>query len=151
MKTTILTFAMISAAASLRAQDLKPVDQREAQRQLLKIEEDIGRANRECNYAYFRRIEADEFIFTGADGKVTTRADDLAGEKDCKRRSYPQTIDEPRVLFYGSVAVINARNTITTTDSKGQPVPHRNRFTDVFVWRDGRWQLVSGHSSRIVD
>jgi hypothetical protein len=27
----------------------------------------------------------------------------------------------------------------------------RSRFTDVFVWRDRRWQLVAGHSSRIPD
>jgi hypothetical protein len=25
----------------------------------------------------------------------------------------------------------------------------RNRFTDVFVKRNGRWQIVAGHSSRI--
>jgi len=25
----------------------------------------------------------------------------------------------------------------------------RSRFTDVFVRRDGRWQIVAGHSSRI--
>jgi Domain of unknown function (DUF4440) len=110
----------------------------------LRIEREIGRANRECDYDYFRRIEADEFIFTGANGAVTTRAEDLAGEKDCHKTDYDQVIDEPRLLLYGTVAVFNARNTITV---KG--VLHRNRFTDVFVWRDGRWQLVAGHSSRI--
>jgi preprotein translocase subunit Sec63 len=28
-------------------------------------------------------------------------------------------------------------------------VTKQTRFTDVFVWRDGRWQIVAGHSSRI--
>ncbi|MCU1286084.1 MAG: hypothetical protein JWO13_2434 [Acidobacteriales bacterium] len=29
------------------------------------------------------------------------------------------------------------------------PTPQRTRFTDVFVCRDGRWQVAAGHSSRI--
>jgi hypothetical protein len=139
---------LVLAAARLDAQG-NPPSQSQAREQLLRIEDDIGRANRECDYAYFRQIEADEFIFTDANGAVTTRADDLAGEKDCQKRDYSQVIDEPRLLFYGSFAVLNARNIITTKGKDGQPVLHRSRFTDVFVWRSGRWQLVSGHSSRI--
>jgi ketosteroid isomerase-like protein len=151
MKLTTLIAATALSVAGLRAQSVQQIDKPAARRQLLQIEAEIGRANRDCDYDYFRRVEAAEFIFTDAKGSVSTRADDLAGEKDCKKRSYAQTIDEDRVLFYGSFAVVNARNTITTTSSDGQPVAHRDRFTDVFVWRDGRWQLVSGHSSRITE
>jgi hypothetical protein len=31
----------------------------------------------------------------------------------------------------------------------GKEVTSQSRFTDVFVWRDRRWQIVAGHSSRI--
>ena len=31
----------------------------------------------------------------------------------------------------------------------GADVTKQTRFTDVFVWRDGRWQIAAGHSSRI--
>ena len=54
-----------------------------------------------------------------------------------------------RVSVYRDVVVFNARATTTTTNAKGEPVSRRNRFTDVLVWRDRRWQLVAGHSSRI--
>ena len=120
-------------------------------RELLQIENEIGRANRECDYKYFAYIEAEEFIFTDANGGVTTREQDLATEKDCRKADYRSEVDEPRLSRHGDVAILNARNSVFLKDRDGQPVIRRNRFTDVFVRRDGRWQLVSGHSSRIPD
>src|SRR5690242_16475219 len=79
--------------------------------QLTQIENEIVRANNQCDYDYFRRIEADEFTFTDGNGGVSTRADDLAGESQCRPSSSQQVIDEVRVLDYGSIAVLNARNT----------------------------------------
>lgn len=117
--------------------------------ELLRIEAEIARANRECDYNYFREIEADEFIFTDASGGVTTKAEDLATEKDCRKTDYPSTVDEPRLLRYGDIAILNARNNVSVKNSAGQTVIRRNRFTDVFVKRQNRWVLVSGHSSRI--
>src|ERR687887_998407 len=104
--------------------------------QLLTIEKNIYRANNECDYAYFAYIEAEEFIFTGADGSVTTRAQDLASEKDCKKADYVIIIDEPRLQRYGDVAILNARLTVASPEGK---TVRQARFTDVFVWRDGRW------------
>ena len=118
-------------------------------RELLQIESEIARANRECDYKYFAYVEATEFIFTDASGSVTTREQDLATERDCRKADYRSEVDEPRLLKYGDVAILNARNSVFLKDREGKPVIRRNRFTDVFVRRDGRWQLVSGHSSRI--
>jgi ketosteroid isomerase-like protein len=117
--------------------------------QLLQIEAEIAVANRDCDYAYFRRVEADEFIFTDGSGAVTTKAQDLASEKDCRKSTALTLVDEPRLLLYGEVAVLNARSSVEAKNRDGQTVVRRNRFTDVFVWRDGRWQLVSGQSTRI--
>ena len=151
MKSAVVILGLSLSATALGAQAKPPGDKSQALTQLMAIENEIGRANRECDYAYFRRIEADEFIFTGANGSVTTRAEDLAGEKDCRKGDYAQVIDEPRFSFYGTFAVLSARSNITVKDRDGHPITRRSRFTDVFLWRDGRWQLVAGHSSRIPD
>jgi hypothetical protein len=50
--------------------------------ELIRIEHEIGRANLECDFHYFERIEAEEFIFTDASGNVSNKRQDLAGEKD---------------------------------------------------------------------
>jgi hypothetical protein len=115
------------------------------QRALLRIEDEIVRANRECDYKYFAQIEANEFIYTGNDGSLITKQQDLAGEKDCKPSNFTQTLDDVHFTLYEGFAVLNARATATTPNGQVR----RTRFTDVFVWREGRWQLISGHSTRI--
>jgi len=125
-----------------------PPSREQVETQLLTIEQNIARANSTCDYDYFRKIEAEEFIFTDSQGNVTTRAEDLAGEKDCKIHNDQHLVDEPRLLLEGNIAILSARSTLTGLRN-GKDVHVETRFTDVFVWRDGRWQLVAGHSSRI--
>ena len=86
-----------------------------------------------------------------AGGGVTTRKQDLEGLKqpanpDVKLVAYD--VDEMRVMLYYKTAVVTGRVT-TKRMVKGAAVTGQSRFTDVFVWRQGRWQLVAGHSSRI--
>lgn len=117
----------------------------------MQLERDIGKANIENDYAFFERVEAEEFIFTDAAGGITTRKQDLEGLKqpanpDVKLVAYD--VDEMRVMLYDKTAVVTGRVT-TKRIVKGAPVTSQSRFTDVFVWRQERWQLVAGHSSRI--
>ena len=95
------------------------------------------------------RIGAPEFIFTTAAGGLITRAEDLAGEKDCRPSKGTYRLDDVRIITLGSVVVFNALATTTTTKSSGERLARTQRFTDVLVRRDGRWQLVAGHTSRV--
>ena len=118
---------------------------------LMQLERDIGKANIEGDYAFFDRVEAEEFIFTDAGGGLTTKKQDLEGLKqpanpDVKLVAYD--VDEMRVMLYDQTAVVTGRVT-TKRMVKGAAVTGQSRFTDVFVWRQGRWQIVAGHSSRI--
>lgn len=116
----------------------------------MQLERDIGEANIKRDKAFFERIEADEFIFTDSSGGVTTRAQDVASLDSppgaFKLISYVP--DEMRVHVYGDTAVVTGR--VTTESRNGErTVTSQSRFTDVFVKRGGRWQIVAGHSSRI--
>ena len=118
---------------------------------LMQLERDIGRANVDRDAAFFERVEADEFVFIDSNGGVTTKKEDVDGVKaapnpDVKLLAYE--VDDMRVLLYGETAVVTGRVTTRQT-VKGEERTGRSRFTDVFVRRDGRWQIVAGHSSRI--
>jgi hypothetical protein len=54
-----------------------------------------------------------------------------------------------RIITLDSVVVFNALATTTTMKSSGAQLARTQRFTDVLVRREGRWQLVAGHSSRV--
>jgi ketosteroid isomerase-like protein len=148
---TLRIAALLLLAGSLFAQkqNKPPGTPDEIKNDLIRIEQEIGRANLDCDFKYFDRVEAEEFIFTDAAGSVTDKKQDMAGEKDCHRSNGTYDVDDTAVRLYGQTAVVTGRVTVTRKNDEGKTLTRRTRFTDVFVWRDGRWQLVAGHSSRI--
>jgi len=125
-------------------------NQSKIEAELMQLERDIGQANIKRDKAFFERVEADEFIFTDSGGGTTTKAEDVASldkpAGEFKLVSYE--VDEMKVMIYDKTAVVTGRAT-TKSQGKDREIISRSRFTDVFVKRDGRWQIVAGHSSRI--
>jgi hypothetical protein len=154
MKRLLILFALafVSASPSIAQTINKKLSKDERARQeLMRIERDIGAANVRRDAAYFERVEADEFIFTDSSGGVTLKQEDVAGVKapanpDSKLLSYE--VDDMKVSLYDDTAVVTGRVTQKGV-FKGQEWTGQSRFTDVFVWRDKRWQIVAGHSSRL--
>ncbi|MCA1817037.1 MAG: nuclear transport factor 2 family protein [Acidobacteria bacterium] len=129
----------------------KPGKDERTKQELMQLERDIGRANVERDAAFFERVEADEFLFTDSGGGLTTKREDVESVKapanpDVKLLAYD--VDDMKVMLYGKTAVVAGRAT-TRGLVRGQESTAQSRFTDVFVRRDGRWQLVAGHSSRL--
>jgi ketosteroid isomerase-like protein len=147
----LLALVALATVGSGRTTDKKPGKDEQARQTLMQIERDIGKANVSRDYAFFDRVEADEFIFTDSSGGVTTKKEDLESVKgpanpNSKLLSYE--VDDMKVMLYGKMAVVTGRSTLKGTN-KDVAWTSQSRFTDVFVWRDDRWQLVAGHSSRI--
>lgn len=141
---------LLSAASIFAQTDGKSDKSKKAEAELMQLERDIGDANVRRDKAFFELTEADEFIFTDSGGGTTTKAEDVASlDKPpgaFKLISY--VVDDMKVRLYGETAVVTGRAT-TTLKGNDREVVSQSRFTDVFVRRDKRWQLVAGHSSRI--
>src|SRR5438270_488988 len=149
LRPLAIFFVLILLPLGLSAGTKSRVEKVKAQ--LLHIEEQVVHANESCDRAVFERVEAEEFIFTGSAGKVTNKQQDLDSLKDCHPSELKASFEDPIVQLHGDVAVLNAQLTQHPINKEGQVVTRRFRFTDVFVWRDHRWQMVVGHSSRIPD
>ena len=155
MKRSLIIIALVIAATSPglgQATGKKSSSKEErAKEALMQLERDIGRANVNRDAAFFERMEADEFIFTDSGGGLTTKKEDVDSVKapanpDSRLLSYE--VDDMKVMLYDKTAVVTGRSTLKGVN-KGQEWTGQSRFTDVFVWRDNRWQIVAGHSSRI--
>jgi len=79
---------------------------------LARIEHEIGRANLQCDYRYFERIEAEEFIFTDASGNVSNKREDMAGEKDRRKSDATYDVDDTDVQLYPASAIVTGRITL---------------------------------------
>ena len=93
-----------------------------------------------------RRIYADDFLGIGPTGVVRNKEQVIADFTSHELTYQSITTADVRVRIYGNAAVETGRSTMIGVD-KGRAVPHENRFTRVWVVKEGRWQLVANHYS----
>jgi ketosteroid isomerase-like protein len=98
--------------------------------------------------AWFERMLMDDF--TGVDGrtgKATTKAQDIAGIK--KTTTDSANLSGVEVRIQGDTAVVTGLTHNKGKDDKGAAFDRKTRFTDVWVKRDGKWQVLSSHGSDV--
>lgn len=116
--------------------------------ELIQLQNEWATARIRGDVAFLEKLYANEFRITAMNGSVVERAADIAvfATRDMK----PERIedDNMQVLLYDQVAVVTGREHVKGT-YKGNPGDFILRFTNVFVRRDGRWQMVTHHSTEI--
>jgi hypothetical protein len=87
-----------------------------------------------------------EFVNTEYDGEVSDKNKFLADIKDPHFDINSLTIQDLKVSMYADSAVV-----VGTYRTKGsyqnKPYEHLGRFTDTWVFTEGRWQCVASHTS----
>ncbi len=87
-----------------------------------------------------------EFVNTEYDGEVSDKAKFLADIKDPQFKPTSLTIQDVKVSMYADAAVVVGIYRTKGT-YQGKPYEHFGRFTDTWVYTDGRWQCVASHTS----
>ncbi len=87
---------------------------------------------------------AAEFEDAGPDGTLQDRDATLA--KAGKHQPVHHELTEMHAQVHGDFGYI--RGLATAVDAQGK-VLARVRFTDIYVYRDGRWQAVAAHESML--
>jgi ketosteroid isomerase-like protein len=88
-------------------------------------------------------ILADEFEEADSKGALITRASMLASAAKQGGGAHSE-LSDMHARIYGDFAYVRGL-AVTRTDG-GKP-PVEGRFTDIFIYRDGRWQCIAGHES----
>jgi len=97
----------------------------------------------------YNQFLADEYTYTSRDGKLSGKADDLESFKatlpviqsaeflDQKVR----VVDINTAVETGMIRYIGTNN--------GNPFDITKRYTTTWIYRDGRWQIVADHTSKV--
>ncbi|HEU4752157.1 MAG TPA: nuclear transport factor 2 family protein [Armatimonadota bacterium] len=94
--------------------------------------------------ATLERILASDFVHPVPSGVLLTRAQHIAWVVAHPRpESSKARFESLRVRFYGTTAIANG---VVVAQAPGQ-APRRTVFTDVFVYRDHRWQAVNAQEN----
>ena len=121
-----------------------PTGQPKDQVALVQIEHVWLRAVEQHDRAALGCILADEFDEADSAGSLIGRPAMLASAANRGSVQPAVELSDLHAHVYGDFAYARGLAVIKSDD--GKP-PLKSRFTDIFIYRDGRWQCVAGHES----
>ena len=147
-RTPIIAALVLSTVSSANAQQpsARARDATSTEQAVQRQDQERIRAQITADTLALRRIYAADFLGIGPTGVVRNNAQVIADFTSHALTYQSITTAEVRVRVYGNTAVETGRSTMVGQD-RGKTVPRDNRFTRVWVMKDGRWQLVANHYS----
>ncbi len=115
--------------------------------ELLKLEHDFGEALKQHDATTLGRIIADDWLRTDPTGKMWTKAQYIEHATNPKDTIKAIQADDVTTRLYGDTGIVTGRLSGSGTFG-GKGGRFDLRFTDVFVKREGRWQLVASQETR---
>jgi len=112
--------------------------------ELVELSHELVRAVQTHDRARLEGLLADEFTLDGAAGQLDRGGLLAAAEGSYEIEDFSYEEIDPDV--YGSTAVVVSRYR-QEASFEGRDVSLRLRVTDVWVRRDGRWQIVRRHAT----
>jgi hypothetical protein len=115
---------------------------------LIGVEQRLNDAYLKKDSATIARILADEYKGTYGDGSQGNRRRELELLYDTTEVVQASALDEFEVRRYGEVVWVHLRAS-SRGRLRGKPFASAFRYSDLFVWRDGRWQCVASQFTRV--
>ena len=135
-RTLLFAFVMMSMVSPARSQSAHGDEQT-----FVKLQADWAEARKRCDVEFLERFYAKEFTVGTMNGAESSRAEDLAMFSSGDLKPEVITDDQLRVHLYGDAAMVTGVEHLEGT-YKGHTGSFDLRFANVYVFRDGRWQMV---------
>jgi ketosteroid isomerase-like protein len=140
MKRLPLAVLMILMSVSAaRADDLEVIR---------RLDHEISVATWTADPMWFEENLADDYVLITPAGTMRSKADVIRELATPGFRMVPFESTEVQIRMYGDTAIVTGRMLQRSTVG-GLLYSRDLRYTDVYVRRKARWQLVSAHTSNV--
>jgi len=137
LKCTIsISFVCLLACACAREQD-----HREAERYIIESERAWAESVATGDSSVIQRILADDFVGVDPKGRAYEKSEMVSDTREAPKYFVSNHANEIKVRFYGDTAV--AQGDETWERRSGDPLRGRFVWTDTWVKRNGKWQIVA--------
>ena len=117
--------------------------------ELRDLEQKLAQAWVTRDRAFIVGLLSADWTVTDPSGRILTREQVLTETfSTAERKIESMAVDDVRVRRLGLVAVVTGR-TRATGSYQGERATVALRFTDVFRYQEGRWQVVASHGTMI--
>jgi hypothetical protein len=148
MTNTRVVLCLLWLAGSLANAQKQTGSANENEALLIALENGWNQAQLHHDSKALDGLVADTFISTDNDGTFMTKAQFLADNRDVSYAPSLMANSEERVFRYGNAAVVagiyHAKGL-----NKSKPFDHYGRFTDTWVYLNGKWVCVASHTSAL--
>ena len=118
--------------------------------EIVQCEAEVRAAQLNADVTALDRLIADELLFTGPDGQLGTKSQDLDAHRSGAVRFLGHVPEELRIRRVGSDVAITALRARLEVEVAGTVVRGTYRYTRVWARERGnRWRVVGGHVSEV--
>jgi ketosteroid isomerase-like protein len=143
----IRIFLLLAASLAGWALDLAVGQKRDTvESTILALEKKWNEVYKRGDIAVMDSLLADDFIITVEDGSTFSKPGYIAHNGNSSVHVEISEMSDLHVRMHGNTAVVTGAYHEMGTE-KGRPYEYRDRFTDVWMNINGRWQLIASHYS----
>lgn len=118
----------------------------ESEKAVRKLERTWLDAYEQRNVESMNAIVADDFTITFPDGSIQTKPQIIASLKSTGASAMKFTTENVQSRVYGDTVILIG-TVVSEWKQNDKPMADRSRYTDTYVRRGGRWQVVASHLS----
>jgi hypothetical protein len=121
----------------------------DADPEIVALEARLRAAQLDADVAALDALIAERLLFTGPDGQLGTKAQDLAAHGSGVVRFRAHEPEELRVRRVGADVAVVALRARLAVEVAGTLVRGTYRYTRVWAREDGAWRVAGGHVSEV--
>ena len=148
MKRLTWSIILLLFASCLAFGQSKQTSVQNSVQEITALENAWNEAGKKHDFSWFDKYLADSYSGTDEDGKVSDKATIISNVKNKLGKIETVSNENVKVRSYGDTAVATGIYVVKGT-IKGKDVTGKYPWTDTWVMRDGRWQCVAGHNSKL--
>jgi hypothetical protein len=141
----LLAAATVIFCASSVSGDQKRTTSNRDRDALIALEDDW--LKNEHNATKLEHILAADFLHPVVTGNILNKAQHIKfSSTHIPAPNLTKRFEGLRVRVYGDIGIVNG---LVVTTGKDGSTPRKSVFTDVFIYRDGRWQAVNAQENAV--
>jgi ketosteroid isomerase-like protein len=138
----LVIFVFIGCAALLAVAQQKSADEE----RVLALEKKWAESYRQRDISILSSLLAEDFVITVEDGSTFGKTGYISHSADSTVQVELAEFSDLRVRVHGNTAVVTGAYH-ESGSSKGKHYDYHDRLTDVWMKKDGNWQVIASHYS----
>jgi len=127
-----------------------PHDKKLMEAAVLRASKDYDRIIVQKDRAAYEKLFTDNYIGTQDGGKMRNKTEEIDHMVSADLKLETSITSDRKVTITGNSSAIETGTYTTTGISKDKPFTDKGRYTTVWVFREGRWQIAADHSSSLL-